>query len=145
MRKGFTLVEAMLASAILGFSALVLFEGVVVAARIAHENSEVLAAEAVAWDAVWKTFNVNRSRIEIGTVTETLADDAAPQLCGYDAAPRLSLNVEAAAAGLAESCWSRDLLRISADVEWGPQGDRHRLSSVREAPVVYRGGLGRAW
>lgn len=132
MRKGFTLVECMLAASIFCLMTLVLFEGVIVSTRIAHENSDLLAAEAVAWDAVWKRFNEDFDRLARGTVTETLGAEAAPQLARYDVAPVLRVTVgyvdEPGFAGMAS-----DMLKISADVEWGPSGSRHRLSSMSGA------------
>ena len=57
MRRGVTLAECMIASAVLGLLVLVLLSGVTVATRIADDNAQLLAAEAVAWDAAWKRFN----------------------------------------------------------------------------------------
>ena len=62
-KRGVTLIEVMLAGAILTLLSLALFSGISVAARIAHENAELLSAEAVAWDAVWKRFNEDYSKI----------------------------------------------------------------------------------
>ena len=56
-RKGATLVELMLAGAILALVVTSLFEGILVANRIAHENAELLAAQAIAADAAWWRFN----------------------------------------------------------------------------------------
>ena len=56
-RRGVTLVEVMLAGSIIVLASLAIFEGIIVSARIAHENAEILKAEAVVWDAVWKKFN----------------------------------------------------------------------------------------
>ena len=58
MRRGFTLVECELAAAFLGLSAFFLLKGVPLATRIATENAQLLAADSLAWDAAWKTFNV---------------------------------------------------------------------------------------
>ena len=49
-RRGATLVEVMLAAAILALMVLSLFEGIAVSARIAHENAEYLQADAYAFD-----------------------------------------------------------------------------------------------
>ena len=56
-RGGFTLVEVMLAGAIAVLMTLSLMEGLVVSAKISHENSELLAADAFAWDTAWKWLN----------------------------------------------------------------------------------------
>ncbi len=58
MRKGFTLTECMVAGAIFCVTALALLQGIPMVNRIATENAQLLAADAVAWDAAWKTFNV---------------------------------------------------------------------------------------
>ena len=134
-RAGFTLVECMLASAILGFTSLVLFEGVIVAAKISHENADLLAAEAVAWDAVWKRFNESSDDLTAYEGWQTLTDEALPQLSQYDMPPKLWLKVESNSELLG---WSSDLIKISADVEWGPAEARKTLSQYRETPIVYR-------
>lgn len=142
MRKGFTLVECMLAASIFCLMTLVLFEGVILSARIGHENSDLLAAEGVAWDAVWKRFNEDVGELTIETTAwQQLSEEAAPQLRVYDAAPKIRISVEAAdLVG-----WSANLRKISADVEWGPAAKRRRLSDYREVPVAYRGELGRVY
>lgn len=143
MRRGFTLVECMLAASIFCLLTLVLFEGVILSTRIAHENSDLLAAEAVVWDAVWKRFNEDFGQLAIGKVTETLTEKQAPQLAKYDDPPVLTVTV-----GITDevgfSLLPADMLRISADVEWGPSGSRRKLSEMSGAPVkVFRSRLGR--
>lgn len=141
-RGGFTLVECMLAGSILAFLSLVLFEGVVVASRIARENSEVMQAEAVAWDAVWKRFNEEYSRlVTTGEPTgETLLEEAAPELARYDQPPEVFVKVENAkdAGGVVLT----GLKSIEAWVEWGPVGRRKSTADVQRI-FVYRGELGR--
>ena len=44
----------MLAGAIAGLATLALMEGLIVAAKISRENSELLAADAIAWDTAWR-------------------------------------------------------------------------------------------
>ena len=51
-RGGFTLVEVMLAGAIAVLMTLALMEGLVVAAKISHENSQLLAADGVREEAL---------------------------------------------------------------------------------------------
>lgn len=142
MRKGFTLVECMLASAILGVACLVLFEGVGVCTRIAHENAQLLAAEAIAWDAAWKRFN--ESYVSLGQPAPTgwhdLSEAAAPELCRYDAAPSLKVDVQP----MTSAGWLADMLVVTADVEWGHAAHRRRLSDAGHAVRLCRGRLGRA-
>ena len=56
-RGGFTLMEVLLAGAIAVLMTLALMEGIIVAAKISRENSQLLAAEAFAWDTAWKWLN----------------------------------------------------------------------------------------
>ena len=56
-KRGVTLVEVMLAGAITVLVALAVMQGVILSVRICHENSELLAAEAYAWDTAWKWLN----------------------------------------------------------------------------------------
>ena len=141
-KRGVTLIEVMLAGAILTLLSLALFNGISVAARIAHENAELLSAEAVVWDAVWKRFNEDystsiRNSVANGWVEETLTSNAAPALAIYGTAsgamPKLKLRV---------SSISETLCCIEGDLEWGPVNKRRTLSDI--CPVfVYRGELGR--
>ena len=141
-KRGVTLIEVMLAGAILTLLSLALFNGISVAARIAHENAELLSAEAVVWDAVWKRFNEDystsiRNAANGSWVEETLTSNAAPALAIYGTAsgamPKLKLRV---------SSISETLCCIEGDLEWGPVNNRRTLSEV--CPVfVYRGELGR--
>ena len=66
-RRGVTLVEVMLAGSIAVLLTLACLEGVIVSTRIAHENSQLLAAEAYAWDTAWrwlnKPYDVSRRRL----------------------------------------------------------------------------------
>lgn len=136
MRRAFSLVEMMLASAVLAITVLALFEAVIISTRIAHENSEYLAAEAVAWDAVWKRFNEDYSRLRQGeTSSETLTAASAPALMHYDRPPTLTVKVTGDEAFAGLKC-------ISADVEWGDTAHRRRVSDIREVKVA-RGELGR--
>lgn len=143
-RPGFSLAECMLASAILGLVLLAVFEGVLVATRIAHENADLLAAEAVAWDAVWKRFNEDFSDLAIGSgAPEELSYQAAPQLARYDTAPQLTIRITAAdEANFASSV--TDMKKITADLEWGDSRRRRRLSDCGQCPQVFRASLGRA-
>lgn len=157
MRGGFTVVESLVGAVILGFTAIAFFEGVAFFSRLSHENSELLTAEAVAWDAVWKTFNEPLENLEFvlsppyeREFLQNLREEEAAQLCVYDAPPRLRLRVDALASGVAtdelnDVWWSRDLVRISADIEWGDSRCRRLLSDFMEVPVVYRGGVRRAF
>ena len=140
-KRGVTLIEVMLAGAILALLSIALFNGIAIAARIAHENAETLSAEAVVWDAVWKKFNEDYTTIKSAVSTtwteESLSSNAAPALAVYGTGaanlPKLKLRVS----GITET-----LCCIEGDLEWGPSSKRRLLSDI--CPVfVYRGELGR--
>lgn len=148
MRKGFTLVECMLASSILCLMTLVLFETVIISSRIAKENAQLLAAEAVAWDAVWKRFNEGYDSLMVNETTgwRDLSAEAAPELSIFDTPAKLKVDVYS----VAETGWPRDMKEVVADVEWGPQGRRRKLSDGKAYSSesghirLRRGNLGRA-
>ena len=56
-KRGVTLVEVMLASAITSTLVLVLLETMIFGARIAKANSQLLAADAYAFDVAWRHCN----------------------------------------------------------------------------------------
>ena len=146
-RKGATLVELMLAGAILALVVTSLFEGVLVANRIAHENAELLAAQAIAADAVWWRFNERydgKSGLDVETLEYELFQDntpfkCPPVLCRYNRRPCLLINVSA----IAEAGWDAEMRVITADVEWGPAGRRRKLSDSGHEVRVCRGTFGR--
>ena len=142
-RKGATLVELMLAGAILALVVTSLFEGVLVANRIAHENAELLAAQAIASDAAWWRFNEQydgKGGLDIGPMAwQDLSRKAAPQLSRYNQAPRLGIGVSA----ITEAGWDAEMRVITADVEWGPAGRRRKLSDSGHEVRVCRGTFGR--
>ena len=141
-KRGVTLIEVMLAGAILTLLSLALFNGISVAARIAHENAELLSAEAVVWDAVWKRFNEDystsiRNSANGSWVEETLTSNAAPALAIYGTTPGVMPKLKLRVSSISET-----LCCIEGDLEWGPANRRRTLSDV--CPVfVYRGELGR--
>ena len=159
MRGGFAIVEVLIAATVLGFTTAAFFSGEAFFARRVRENSERLTAEAVAWDAVWKTFNEPLQNFQVHNppigqgereFIQSLREEEAAQLYAYDTAPQLRLKVvplgsNDAAGELNDAWWSRDLVRISADLEWGNRARRQRLSDFMEVPVVYRGGVRRAF
>lgn len=138
-KAGVTLVEVMLAGAIVTIVSLALFEGVAVAARIAHENSQLLAADAYAWDTVWKRFN------EAGGALLDQADSMNPcfrhvTTLPMAAAPALHLaNSPARCTVTISNCVNIGVM-IAADVEWGPSSSR-RHTSAR----LYRADMNRVY
>ena len=129
MKKGFSLVECMLAGSITCLMVLVLFEGVIVAGRIAHENSQFLAASDYAFDLAWQKFNESMETLKkhqaYTTVIEsgTISSNAAPVLY-YANSPATSY----VSYYRVEDTLTNGVF-ISANVEWGPVGKRKRLNS----------------
>ena len=70
-KAGVTLVEVMLAGALTALVSLATLEGFVVAAKIAHENAEVLRADGVAFDLLWRKFYADYYNLP-STVGKTL-------------------------------------------------------------------------
>ena len=145
MRRGFSLVECAIAAALLSISALALLKGIPVATRIATENAQILAADAVAWDAVWKTFNEDYDSIALGTSTVKLSESAAPQLYvdGYQAELTVvvtNFNMGTKVGGE----WKYSPMKsIAANVTWGPQGARKSLQNYH-TNFVYRSDVRRS-
>ena len=57
MRKGFTLIECMVAGAILVLVTTAFMKALSVINRVEHENAQYLEADAIVWDAIAANFN----------------------------------------------------------------------------------------
>ena len=124
MKKGFSLVECMLAGSITCLMVLVLFEGIIVAGRIAHENSQYLAASDYAFDLAWVKMNeaVEKLRDHADkTETVTMSKESAPTLYYENSPARSYVKFEQDDAN--SGVW------ITTNVEWGPAGRRRRLNT----------------
>ena len=163
MRRGATLVEVALAGAIAVLLTLAFMEGIAVAARISHENSPLLAAEAYAWDTAWKWLNKPYDELN-NTATaafypsaagETVSSNACPVLCralngGADAKVFVRVTFLTGASALRRHEADAEAKLIEVDVEWGPASDRRCLNGLASGarsysvPVsVYKGPLER--
>ena len=163
MRSGATLVEVALAGAIAVLLTLAFMEGIAVAARISHENSQLLAAEAYAWDTAWKWLNKPYDELN-NTATaafypsaagETVSSNACPVLCralngGADAKVFVRVTFLTGASALRRHEADAEAKLIEVDVEWGPASDRRCLNGLASGarsysvPVsVYKGPLER--
>ena len=163
MRRGATLVEVALAGAIAVLLTLAFMEGIAVAARISHENSQLLAAEAYAWDTAWKWLNKPCDELN-NTATaafypsaagETVSSNACPVLCralngGADAKVFVRVTFLTGASALRRHEADAEAKLIEVDVEWGPASDRRCLNGLASGarsysvPVsVYKGPLER--
>lgn len=127
-RAGITLVEVMIASAVLLLVSLSLFEGLIVSARIAKENSEYLAADAYAFDIAWRVFNENYTTLTAGTsISTTVPTNDVPVLSRPSwPAPEKQVDIENAANGRL----------ITVDVYWGPSTHRRKLSEWHTLQVL---------
>ena len=149
-RGGFTLVEVMLAGVIAVLMTLALMEGLIVSAKISHENAELLAADAFAWDTAWRWLNKSYDDLPsqvAGVVYDSATDSAmartlagCPELAadktGGD--PRIIVRVvlcDGAGAPIRHGAGIK-AKRIDVDVEWGPAGDRKCLNDLRGAETA---------
>lgn len=147
-RRGFTLVEALIAGAILSLLALSLLEGIGVASRIVEENAEYLAADAVAFDLAYKRSRENFNdlmnllsrcaSLPNRELVETISSNACPVLCRL--APESRTRVEHArdASGNVDTT----ALAISVDVAWGPDDNRRLLSSRFGPACIVKSSIG---
>lgn len=142
-RGGATLVEVMLAGSIAALLTLCFLEGVIVSTKIAHENAQLLAAEAFAWDVAWRWLNKPYDDLSGSSAGqfypeagyETVSSNACPMLCrelngGADA--RLYVRVRGLSGGDAPRRHGDGVAgkMIDVNVEWGPSADRRCLNGL---------------
>ena len=146
-KRGVTLIEVMFAGAILAMVSVALFEGIGVAARVAHENAQFLQADAYAHDLAWKRSRESYSALGAllqarngAPISETLSSNAVPALWRSDAPPvsYTTLSWPRNAAGVEE----KTAVLIDVDVEWGAPNRRFRLSSMSHAVRALHSGIG---
>ena len=142
-RRGVTLVEVMLAGGIAVLLTLACLEGVIVSTKIAHENSQLLAAEAYAWDTAWRWLNKPYDELNNSTTAKFYPDagysvvssNDCPMLCkelngGADAKLYVRVQLLSGSAAPIRHDNPVDVKRIDVDVEWGPTTSRRRLNSL---------------
>jgi len=144
MRKGFTLVECMLAGSILSIAAVGLMQGLGVLTRVAAENAEMLEADAVAWDALAVAFNGKYDDIALGTTRRSLSAAEAPRLTSEETSRRLASG-ESAEAVLSLRVrnmpvgGTQAMKSILCAVEWGGTGNRKALTNFVYRSDIRRG------
>lgn len=143
-QAGFTLIEAMVAGSILALVALILFEGIGVCTRIAHENAQFLVADAYAHDLVWKRYNEDYAKLVVlldRQFDENISSNAAPSLWiqNSPAVSHTRLSRPRTATGSTDP----NGLVISVDVEWGAADARRMLSTSGHEVSIYKSGVGR--
>ena len=149
MRRGMTLVEVMLAGAITVLVTLSLMEGLIFCAKISHENAQLTAAEAYAWDTAWKWLNKSYEKLNGSTQARyypnasgaVISSNDCPMLCralnGADARCYVRVTMNAGSQAIVRHGVSETESKlIEVDVEWGPPGKRKRLNSL--APATAR-------
>lgn len=135
-RQGITLVEVMLAGAIVSVLMGAFLAGIVTSANVSRENSEILAAEAYAWDVAWKWFNtkdedLNNSEEPVfypngsGAV---VSSNECPMIYRMDAPARCFVRVTGRVPADADA--SAYVKCIDVNVEWGASGGRRRLNQI---------------
>lgn len=133
-RKGVTLVEVMLAGAISVLFTLTLMEGLIVAAKISNENSQLLAADAYAWDTAWKWFNkkyddlcnTSGGEVKYGVVSSNDCPVLCRQMTGGDA--KWAVKVSLVTVTRHEVATKAKLIEVN--VAWGPPSDRKSLNGM---------------
>lgn len=146
-RRGVTLVEVMLAGAIAVLATLSLLEAIIVSTKIAHENAELLAADALAWDTAWKWLNKKYEDLPsvaagqlYSTATSSnrivLSKDDCPELAkaktGGDPKVVVKVSLKKDATAVPRNGTSVEAKLIEVDVAWGPAGNRKSLNGLAE-------------
>ena len=133
-KRGVTLIEVMLAGALAVLVVLSLMQGVIVLVGICRENSELLAAEAYAWDTAWKWLNKKGEDLTISSSAQFFPD-AGYYLIASNACPVIyrPASVGSPKCYVCVSNCSDEEKCILVNVEWGATGKRYRLNNVAPA------------
>lgn len=119
-RAGFTLVELVFASTLMLVASLALFGGISYCSRVTHDNSQLLAADAYAFDVAWMRFNENYDSFTPLLLAENITSNAAPVLWN-ESAPAVCYTIITNTSDLSGFI-------IDVSVAWGPPGHRRILS-----------------
>ena len=127
-KAGVTLVEVMLAGALTALVSLATLEGFIVAAKIAHENAEVLRADGIAFDLLWRKFYTDYDNLHstVGKVLENKQTDSTTS--PYYRNPSTTSITNLPAFGYNESvsnCYGGKLLGINLKYGSAGQYTRH--------------------
>ena len=131
-KLGVTLVEVMLAGAITSLLIVFVMQGVIVSVGICRENSELLAAEAYAWDTAWKWFNKKYEALDDSATTQyyDISSNECPVI--YRSALGGSPKCYVCVRGISPASGSQSNLvkRIDVNVEWGSPEKRYCLNGI---------------
>ena len=134
-RKGMTLVEVMLAGSIAVLFTLSLMEGLVVAAKLSNENSQLLAADAYAWDTAWKWFNKKYDDLDDPASSDTIypgtvSSNECPMLCRQLVGSDAKVGVRVRKVTVVRHSIEMNAKLIEVDVAWGPTSERKSLNGM---------------
>ncbi len=165
-KRGVTLIEVMLASSIILFIVMVFFEGIVTMARISKENSELLAADAFAFDLAWCVYNQDYEESKVNNITRGIKvthkgindlnanwggtegwKDIPTTADGQSLVPLLVQNGWGTPQYRIEVATSENVKKgklIQVDVRWGPESARRSISQTH--PVrIFRANIARGF
>ncbi|MBR3958055.1 MAG: hypothetical protein IKJ89_09415, partial [Kiritimatiellae bacterium] len=128
-RRGVTLVEVMLAGSIAVLFTLSLMEGLIVAAKISNENSQLLAADAYAWDTAWKWFNKKYDDLATSNANGiiyqgTVSSNECPMICRQLVGSDAKVGVRVRTVTVIRHSIETVARQIEVDVAWGPTSER---------------------
>lgn len=115
MRKGFTLIECMIAGAVLVLVVTTFMMALSVINRVEHENAQFMEADAILWDALAREFNR-----EYEDLSQRNGWEKDVQVCSFPAT--LTVDYEALSTN------NHEWILISAEIKW--RDDKHSLSNV---------------
>lgn len=125
MRKGFTLIECMIAGAVLVLVVTTFMMALSVINRVEHENAQFMEADAILWDALAREFNreyedLYRECEENKDSSQRNGWEKDVQVCSFPAT--LTVDYEALSTN------NHEWILISAEIKW--RDDKHSLSNV---------------
>ncbi|MCR5839255.1 MAG: hypothetical protein K6G94_06435 [Kiritimatiellae bacterium] len=139
-RRGVTLVEVMLAGSIAVLFTLSLMEGLIVAAKISNENSQLLAADAYAWDTAWKWFNKKYDDLATSNANGiiyqgTVSSNECPMICRQLVGSDAKVGVRVRTVTVIRHSIETVARQIEVDVAWGPTSERKSLNGMFNGAV----------
>ena len=137
-KRGVTLIEVLLAGAITALVIVCVMQGVIVSVGICRENSELLAAEAYAWDTAWRWLNKKDEDLNASATPQyypsadgfNIASNECPVIYRSTAAGSPKCYVCVSGVTLASGDQSNLVKRIDVNVEWGATGSRYCLNRI---------------
>ena len=137
-KRGVTLVEVMLAGALTVLLVVALMQGIIISVDICRENSELLAAEAYAWDTAWKWLNKKDENLN-GSSEPQYYPDANGSLIASNECPVIyrEASVGSPRCYVCVSSCGDGVKCIDVNVEWGATGKRYCLNGLASTAASY--------